>query len=75
MKLLDVNEYTCKIGKQDNVAKAPSSGNCWHMDLHVLSLVYVPTVRMFILTYLLYCKGLTNISVKKPTSLQMIEVV
>ena len=49
MKLLDVNEYTCKIGKQDNVAKAPSSGNCWYMDLDVLSLVYVPTAEMFIL--------------------------
>ena len=50
MKLLDVNEYTCKIGKQDNVAKAPGSDNCWHMDLHVLSLVYVPTAEIFMLT-------------------------
>ena len=55
MKFLAVNEYTCKIGKQDNVAKAPSSGNCWHMDLHVLSLVYVPTAEMFILICLLHC--------------------
>ena len=69
MKLLDVNEYKCKIGKQDNVAKAPSSGNCWHMDLHVLSLVYVPTAEIIILTYLLYCKGLTNISVEKKNNI------
>ena len=55
MKFLDVNEYTFKIGKQDNVAKAPISGNCWHMDLHVLSLVYVPTAEMFIFICLLHC--------------------
>ena len=51
-----------QIGKQDNVVKA-SSGNCWHKDLHVLFLVYVPTAEMFILIYI-FCI-ITNISVKK----------
>ena len=50
MKLLDVNKFIYAVTKLANqiVAKAPSTGNSWHMALYVLLSLYASTAEMFI---------------------------
>ena len=75
MKLLDVYEYTCsyKIGKQDNVAKAPSAGNSWHMVMCYL--LYMSPLLKYLFKYSVYLLHRNQYFSEKTTRSQMIEVL